>query len=84
MLAYYLFHCFHLFHTCFDLFQTGLSAREAYCKVIYCPSAKGIDAATLRSACEVTYEGSRDAKRKTVEEATEENLLRPQKVIVTV
>ena len=65
------------------MFETGLSAREAYFEVIHCPSAKGIDEGTLRSACEVSYEGSKDEKRKTIEEATEMELLRPQKVIGT-
>ena len=65
------------------MFETGLSAREAYFEVIHCPSAKGIDEATLHSACEVSYEGSRDAKRKTIVEATKMELLRPQKVIGT-
>ena len=65
------------------MLETGLSAREAYFEVIHCPSAKGIDEGTLRSACEVSYEGSKDEKRKTIEEATEMELLRPQKVIGT-
>ena len=65
------------------VFETGLSAREAYFEGIHCPSAKGIDEATLHSACKVSYEGSRDAKRKTIEVATEKELLRPPKVIGT-
>ena len=65
------------------MLETGLSAREAYFEVIHCPSAKGIDEGTLRSACEVSYEGSKDEKRKTIEQATAMELLRPQKVIAT-
>ena len=60
---------------------TGLSAREAYYDVQHCSSAQGIDAGTLRSACEVQYDPTIGSKRKTIEEAQQLNLLRPQKVM---
>ena len=60
--------------------QTGCSAREAYYEVQHCPSAQGIDAGTLRTACEVEYDPNSGCKRKTVQEATDQGLLRPKKV----